>query len=230
MSKHLDQHRVMIAGRAALAGALGRLPLPVVDELLAGAVRVTLLQRIAEARRVDASRAALELLADPGPDLLGLAADGATALALFRKVWRRVALVLNVAGSADDVAHTFAVATLFDHYCARHHVGGEVDEPAARALREAIGSAMADARRRTAGRGLRGAGATAKRLLSLPRAAKRLASGVLVPERLSPGEAARPRGAAARSRAALAGAVSAWTEELTRAFDERWSDRAAPGG
>jgi hypothetical protein len=86
---------------------------------------------------------------------------------------------------------------------------------------------MGDARRKLAGRGLRGAGSTARRLLALPRAAKRLAAGVLVPEQLAPGEGARPRGAAARSRAALAAAVSAWTDELTRAFDERWRARAA---
>jgi hypothetical protein len=162
-------------------------------------------------------------------------------------VWRRVAIVLHLAGSADEIAETFAVATLFDHYCARHHVGAAIDVPAARALRESIDGAVGDARRALAGRGLRGARDSARRLLSLgPRAARRLgfdASGsepraagsrlagdALVPEQVEPGAATRPRGVAARSRAALADAVGAWSEELTRAFDRRWSARSVRDG
>jgi hypothetical protein len=211
---------------------------------------VTLLAKIAEGRRVDAARGALELLAlpgSPGRDVLGYVADAATAAALFRRVWRRVAIVLHLAGSADEIAETFAVATLFDHYCARHHVGGAIDLEAARALRASIDGALGDARRALAGRGLRGARDSARRLLSFgPRAARRLgfapsgsepraagsgqAGGALVPERVEPGTAARPRGVAARSRAALADAVGAWSEDLIRAFDRRWSARAGHDG
>ncbi|MSP63328.1 MAG: hypothetical protein EXR72_23895 [Myxococcales bacterium] len=225
--KHLHANQRMILGRAAVAGAVSLVPVPVLDDLLAGAVRETLLRRIAESRRVDVEQAALALLADVSADgPLDWAIDASTAAALFHRTWRSAALVLRVARRADEFAATFAVATLFDHYCARHHVGLGVDLARARALRGAFDLAAGSARRgllrRTARRSV-------DQLLAAPRA---LVRAVLPPRGGAQGapDRAEDEAEGGRSsslvRATAQSPADAWTDELCRAFDEEWKRRA----
>lgn len=171
--RHLDTHRPLILERAAVAQAAALLPVPFVDDLLADAARSTLLRRIATARGVGATDEALSILSR-----ITLADDSAPAAAashlsrrLLRRTFRRLAVAVQLVGHAGDFANTFAIATLFDHYCALHHVGPGLDGPAATRLRAAIDAAIADARRGYAGSGLRRlAGRTSALLLSAPRA------------------------------------------------------------
>ena len=48
---------------------------------------------------------------------------------------------------ADDMATSFQLGMLFDHYCAKMHVGAAVDRAQAMALREAIFGALSDSER-----------------------------------------------------------------------------------
>ena len=52
-TQHLGSHRRLILGRALLAGAAGLVPVPYLDDLLAGGVRSQLLRRLAELNHVD---------------------------------------------------------------------------------------------------------------------------------------------------------------------------------
>jgi hypothetical protein len=235
----------MIIGRSVAAGAVGLLPLPVLDELLAGAVRSELLRRIARARQVDISEGAVTLLADARTgEALGSVSRAAAGLAAFRRVFRRVAVALHVARRVDEVAGTFAVATLFDHYCARHHLGLGLEELRAARLRRAIEDAIADARlglaRRGIGRAARGVARGAQRLLAAPPAVLRRL------QRRSPGEepvvaehvetvelitVARGGGGVvargvSRIGASFSSVGESWVEELVFAFDLRWAQES----
>ena len=240
-TRHLGANRPLILERAAIASAFAALPLPIVDELLAGAVRTTLVRRIAATRNVDLSDAAVDALAHPRGEPLTLRAGRGLALArVLRRGFGKLIALLYVAGRVEEVATTFAVATLFDHYCARHHVGAGLDGGRAGLLRRSIDLAIVDARSGVARRGVgRLARGTSRLLLAAPRAALRRTRQVAVPL-LGPVEAEPVKGgrASAAPRATLAGrgidAITAalgdsglgWVEELVAAFDARWAAAA----
>jgi hypothetical protein len=221
--KHLSQNRGMIAGRAVVASAMSLLPVPILDELLAGAVRTTLLKRIAETRRIDATPEAIAILADVTRGMwLHLAIDATTAAAIFRSAYRSVSRSLRVARRVDEITATFAVATLFDHYCAQHHVGLGLDEKSARPLREAIDGAVGEARLQVAGRAVkRAARGSASLLMAGPRAIGRLVGKKPAPEKVETEAVVAQKG----GLALFQGAADAWTDELVRAFDRRWRER-----
>ena len=238
----------LILERAALAQVAALLPLPVIDDLLADAARATLLRKIAAARGVGADEAALSILSYVGAfEERGVPAALAahTTRRLLRRAFRRLAVALHLVGHAGDFATTFALATLFDHYCARHHVGPGLDAARARELRAVIDAAIADARREVARRGMRGAAErTGRLLLGAPRAVAGVlpllggAAGVPA-ERVPPGERPRTVGGSIVQRSmravgGLAGATTrGWIDALVAAFDRRWVERrtgATPGG
>lgn len=217
---HLDKHRGMIVGRAVVAGAVSLLPVPVLDELLAGAVRETLLRRIAELRRVDVDDAAIALLADvSGGDLLRLAIDASAAALMWKSAWRRATSTLRVARRADEFAATFALATLFDHYCARHHLGMGIDLARARQLRAAIDGAVAGARKGLVRRAVRSSTAlitgVPRALLHAVRPPPDAALEVVV-EKSARGRTIH------RAAALLESPARLWGEALARAFDADW--------
>jgi uncharacterized protein (DUF697 family) len=171
---HLAPHRRLILGRAALSGAAGLVPVPYLDDLLAGQVRAGLVRRLAELRRVDVDNNAVAELSTPtGSRVLHAASLGAVLIGGAQKVWRRVAASLLVVRRADEAMQTFQIGTLFDHYCARHHVGLGLDGARARALREAMdvairharGHALEDAFQRTLSTSRKLAGRLTRRML-----------------------------------------------------------------
>lgn len=232
LAAHLAGNRSLILGRSAVAGAMSLVPVPVLDEVLSNAVRRTLLARIAAVRQVDVDERALRLLAEVERD------GGLARMALgqgLRRAFFRMAMAARVASRTGEFAATFALATLFDHYCARHHVGFGLDEQRARTLRRAIDGAIAAAPFRLARRGLgraaqgaRSAVRDGSRALLRP---FRPSSAPTSPERIAPEEPPRPTPAhfAQRVGYLLDDAGRGWIEELLRAFDERWAaERAAP--
>src|SRR5688500_19559741 len=63
---HLTANRNLIIKRALLSSALGGvIPIPVVDEYVAGRVRAGLFLKLAEQRRVDLLPSSAELMGDP---------------------------------------------------------------------------------------------------------------------------------------------------------------------
>jgi hypothetical protein len=142
---HLDANRPLILGRSLISGAASLVPIPYIDELLAALVRESLIRRIAEIRQVDIEQAAVQAVAAPhGSRLLTAATLGSAALGATRRAFRRIAASLLLVRRVDEAMQTFQVGTLFDHYCARHHVGLGLDAKAAAKLRQAMDHAIRD--------------------------------------------------------------------------------------
>jgi uncharacterized protein (DUF697 family) len=140
---HLDANRPLILGRALMSGAASLVPVPYIDELLAAMVRESLIRRLAEIRSVDIDPHAVQAVAAPhGSRLLTAATLGSAALGATRRAFRRIAASLLIVRRVDEAMQTFQVGTLFDHYCARHHVGLGLDAARAAKLRKAMDVAI----------------------------------------------------------------------------------------
>ena len=137
---HLAQNRGLIVRRALLASALGGvIPIPIMDDLVAGRVRAGLYMKLAASRQVDLPAAAAEILAE-GKDssaLRNITLTAATLVAL-KLAWRKFFALLAAGRGAEEMATIFQVATLVDHYCAKLHVGGPITRPQAAQLRGLI--------------------------------------------------------------------------------------------
>jgi hypothetical protein len=146
---HLLENRRLIVRRALLATAVGGVvPLPVMDEYLAGRVKAGMLMRLAERRQVDLAASSGELLGDPrGSTAMRNATLTAATLLALKLAWRKFFAVLAVGRRAEEMATTFQLGTLFDHYCARMHVGAGIDRARAAELRDVIHASLAQTER-----------------------------------------------------------------------------------
>jgi hypothetical protein len=223
----------LILGRALISGAAGLVPVPYLDDFLSTAVRGGLIRAVAERRQVDVDDAAVAQLVSPAASRLLAAANlGAVAWGT-RRAWRRVAASLLVVRRADEALQTFQLGTLFDHYCAVHHIGFGLDAARAARLRLAIDQAVHTARRDTVERAFRRAlRAPGVAALGLPRGARalwsRLRKGPLEAEPLGAVvEAAAARGWLRRAVDGLERELGlGYVRALTDAFDAAW--RSAP--
>jgi len=147
--EHLRANRRFIVRRALLATAVGgAVPLPVMDDYLAGRVKAGMLMKLAERRQVDLAASSAELLGDPrGATALQHATLTAAMLLAIKLAWKKFFAVLAVGRRAEDMASTFQLGTLFDHYCAKVHVGAGIDRARAVLLREVIHASLAEAER-----------------------------------------------------------------------------------
>jgi hypothetical protein len=137
---HLSQNRGLIVRRSLLASALGGfIPLPVMDDFVAGRVRAGLFIKLAESRHVDLPQSTADLLSDPreGSTIRNATVTAATLIAL-KLAWRKFFALLAAGRGAEEMATTFQFGTLVDHYCAKIHVGGGVARPRAAELRVII--------------------------------------------------------------------------------------------
>jgi uncharacterized protein (DUF697 family) len=173
MNDHLKSNRGLILSRALLAGAAGMLPVPYIDDLLAGAVRSALIRRLGEIRSVDLDANAIEELAHPrGSRLLSAASMGAIALSGTKRVFRKVAASILIVRRVDEAVQTFQIGTLFDHYCAKHHVGLGIDHKRAILVRYSMDQASRKSRSETLERAFKTAlRASSEVAMKLPRGA-----------------------------------------------------------
>ena len=144
---HLAGNRRLIVRRSLLATAVGgAIPIPVMDDYLAGRVRAGMLMKLAERRQVDLVLSSAELLADPRETtaIRNATMTAATLLAL-KLAWRKFFAVLAVGRRAEDMAMTFQMGTLFDHFCTKLHVGAGIDRARAFQLRGIIHASVSDA-------------------------------------------------------------------------------------
>jgi hypothetical protein len=147
--EHLAENRKLIVRRALLATAVGGVvPIPVLDDYFAGRVRAGMLIKLGERRQVDIAQSSADLLGDPreGTAVRNATLTAATLLAL-KLAWRKFFALLALGRRAEDMATTFQLGILFDHYCAKLHVGGEIDRTQAALLRYAIHGALAESER-----------------------------------------------------------------------------------
>ena len=144
-NEHLAVHRRMIVVRSLATAIAGMTPVPLLDDWLVVRLRRGTIQRIAAVRGVDLDEDALRAIAEgsvkpPGWRTL------VNSLPLSRILRRGARYALRgyfFYVRADAASRDFAVATLFDHYCARVHVGGGLDAAAGAALRARIDRALA---------------------------------------------------------------------------------------
>ncbi|RMH37527.1 MAG: hypothetical protein D6689_20910 [Deltaproteobacteria bacterium] len=136
----------MIAARAIAASMAGALPLPVVDDWLASRIRRGIIRRIAAARGVDIDDDAVAAIADgdAAPPSFAQIAGGTFLFKVLSRSWRKLMLAYVAADRARAAAKTFSVATLFDHYAARLHVGLGVDAATGRRLRRLMDECIDD--------------------------------------------------------------------------------------
>jgi hypothetical protein len=242
---HLAPHRRTIVVRSLATGLAGSVPVPLLDDWLAALIRRRAVRRLADARRVDLSEGAVRAVAEgrvPPPDLKSIFKGTALSL-LVRRAWRRALLLLALIRRADETGRTFAVLTLFDHYCARVHVGGELQVDEARRLRDAIDRAVARGRGGLSGRILRrsvaGMGravarapmeivyaATGGRLRKLLDREDETQAEEIVDEALERSVAEEGGFLARATRAVeleLAAAGGAWQAELVHEFERAWA-------
>lgn len=137
---HLSANRRLIVRRSLLSSALGGvIPLPVMDDFVAGRVRAGLYMKLAETRSVDLPQSSADLLSDPkeGSAIRNATLTAATLVAL-KLAWRKFFALLAAGRGADEMATTFQFATLVDHYCARMHVGGAITRHQAADMRKVL--------------------------------------------------------------------------------------------
>jgi hypothetical protein len=143
---YLGDNRRLIIGRSLIAGAAGGLPIPMVEEWLASRIQRGTIRRIAESRSVDIDLDAIRAVADGTerpPDWAEIA-GGTLLYRILARQWRRLVLVYLIARRARAASHSFLVSTLFDHYCARLHVGLGLDGKRATEVRKLIDRAIAE--------------------------------------------------------------------------------------
>jgi hypothetical protein len=143
---YLAANRRLIIGRSLVAAAAGGLPVPVLEDWLVSRVQRGTIRKIADSRSVDADDQAVRAVADGSerpPDWAEIA--GGTVLSrLLARQWRRLLLIYLVARRAQAATRGFLVGSLFDHYCARLHVGMGLDGPRGTELRALIDRAIAE--------------------------------------------------------------------------------------
>jgi hypothetical protein len=126
----------------------GVIPIPVLDDYFAGRVRAGMIAKLAERRRVDLSPGSADLLGDPREgNAVRNATLTAAALIALKLAWRKFFALMAIGRRADDMATSYQLGMLFDHYCAKVHVGAAVDRAHAMALREAIFGALSESER-----------------------------------------------------------------------------------
>jgi len=141
---YLADQRPAIIARSLVAGLAGAVPLPFLDDWAIGAILRSGYRKVAAAHQVDLDDDAVEAMvfgAQSPPAISGLAASG-IALRIASRAARRMMLVLATISRARSAARTFTTMTLFEHYCAKLHVGAALDGPTALALRGEIAKAI----------------------------------------------------------------------------------------
>ncbi|WP_428265224.1 hypothetical protein [Haliangium sp.] len=141
---HLDRHRRSIIARSLASAMAGAVPIPLVDEWLSATVQRGTLRRLAADYRIDLDDAALGSLVHgrlDEADVPGMALDLAI-MRVLTTTWRKLVIALVTARGVRTTARMFTRATLFDHYCAKLHVGLGLDGPGGLEVRRIIDQAM----------------------------------------------------------------------------------------
>jgi hypothetical protein len=141
---YLDQHRRMIIGRSIAASIAGMVPVPILEEWMTSTVKRGTIRRIGDARDVDLDDDAIRAIADgPTPPPSWVEMAGTTLIyKIVSRTWRKFMYAYVITRRTQAAARNFVIGTLFDHYCARLHVGMGLDGPTATALRAVMSEAI----------------------------------------------------------------------------------------
>ena len=141
---YLARHRKAIIARSIAGTIASTLPLPFLDDWTYAAVLGAGYKRIAADYQIDLDETAIKNLVHGRAEPLAwhqLAASS-IGLRIAGRTARRMMVVLATARGASNAQRTFLTMTLFDHYCAKMHVGLGLDGDRALALRDEIGRAI----------------------------------------------------------------------------------------
>ena len=141
---YLGPHRRLAIGRALATSAAGLVPLPFLDDYVLEAVLGGAFRRIAGDYQIDLDDGAVRNLVHgrSKPQSWAEVTGSAIAARLAAQTWKRVMIALTALRRAQAATRTYAVLTLFDHYCARIHTGLGLDASRALLLRDTIGRAI----------------------------------------------------------------------------------------
>lgn len=134
---YLGTNRRMIIGRSIAASLAGAIPVPVMEDWLSFAICRGAFRRIADSHSVDLDEDAIKALFHGETDApeWGSIAVATLASKVVTRMWRRLVIAYLAARRAQAAAKYFTLQTLFDHYCARLHVGMGLDGASALEVR-----------------------------------------------------------------------------------------------
>lgn len=141
---YLDKHRRMIIARSVVGSLASVIPLPFVDDWAKQKVLGSGYKRIASMHGVDLDDEAVAALVhgNTAPaNIANMAASG-VIYRIASLAAKRFLFVLATVNRARAASSTYVAMTLFDHYCAKLHVGAGLDGKTALALREEIARAI----------------------------------------------------------------------------------------
>lgn len=143
---YLSEHRRMIIGRSLATAFAGAIPVPFVDDWMVSSIRRATIRKIAEGHDIDIDEEAIIALADgpSAPPKWAELVGGGLALRLAARQWKKMMVAVLAAKRAKAAGNAFEVATLFDHYCARLHVGMGLNKASGTEIRALIDQARAD--------------------------------------------------------------------------------------
>jgi hypothetical protein len=141
---YLADNRRLILGRAIASTVAGAVPLPFVDDWLVRRILGNGYRRIANSHRVDLQDAAVDKLVHgkTSPASWTEMAASGIAYRLATGAWKRVLVALTTVRRARAASKTFVVMTMFEHYCARLHVGPALDAATALEVRDVIADVL----------------------------------------------------------------------------------------
>lgn len=141
---YLDKHRRMIIARSVVGSLASVIPLPFLDDWAKQKVLGSGYKRIAALHGVDLDDDAVAALVhgNTAPaNIANMAASG-VIYRIANLAAKRFLFVLATVNRARAASSTYVAMTLFDHYCAKLHVGPGLDGKTALALREEIARAI----------------------------------------------------------------------------------------
>lgn len=146
---HLDGHRRAIIGRSLAAALAGAVPVPMLDDWLVYMLLRGTFHKIARDHQIDLDEDAVRNLVQgrAAPPSIKQLATGTVIARIMAKGWRKLLITYLATRRIQSAGHYFLRATMFDHYCARLHVGLGMDGEAALELWDVMDEAL----RRTPG-------------------------------------------------------------------------------
>lgn len=149
---HLESHRGVILLRSVLIGAATAAP--AVGDFLAPALKRGLMQHVSGLWHLDIDDGALEALLVENDKVhrLSLLTMVGGFMAVLRRTGRlrRLFVGFTVLRGIEETSRAFHIATLLDHYCARHSNGATIHERDAKRLREIADAAVSAAQQQVA--------------------------------------------------------------------------------
>lgn len=143
---HLAEHRRLIIGRSLVAALAGAVPIPLLDERLLYVILRGTVRKLAQGHQIDVDDEAAKhiIFGKAQPPDLGVLASSMVVFRAMARSFRKVMIAYMAARRAQAATHYFTTATLFDHYCARLHVGLGIDSEMGEALRQTMDRAIAE--------------------------------------------------------------------------------------